>query len=137
MTERELIFSATRKDFKVQWFSGTGAGGQHRNKHQNCCRITHIPSGLVAQGTEHRERPANQKAAFNRLAEMIIDHYGLRDRPKPSTSDERIRTYHSPRNEVKDHASGHTEPFTDVVDDGNIAEMLEARKNAIGGNDDD
>lgn len=132
---RELIFSASKKDFKVQWFSGTGAGGQYRNKHQNCCRLTHIESGITTTGQEHRERPANLKAALNRMAEKLVEHYGLRERPQPSTSDERIRTYHSPRNEVKDHASGHTQPFTEVVDDANIGEMLESRKKAIGGND--
>jgi len=36
----------TKKDFKIDWYSGSGAGGQHRNKHQNCCRIIHIESGF-------------------------------------------------------------------------------------------
>lgn len=133
--EREKIFSATKKDFKVEWYSGTGAGGQHRNKHMNYCRITHIPSGITTQGSEHRERPANQKIAFNRMVQKLIDHYGLMDRPRPSTSDERIRTYHSPRNEVKDHASGHTQPFTEVVDSAKIDEMIEERKKALGDDD--
>lgn len=133
---KEKIFSATKKDFRVQWFSGTGAGGQYRNKHQNCCRITHLPSGITTTGQEHRERPANLKAALTRMADKLVEHYGLRERPQPPTSDVRIRTYHAPRNEVKDHASGHTQPFTEVVVDGNIAEMLESRKKAIGGNDD-
>ncbi len=132
---REPIFSATKKDFKIEWYSGTGAGGQHRNKHRNYCRLTHIESGITTQGSEHRERPANLRAALRNMADKLVEHYGLRDRPKPAISDERIRTYHSPRNEVKDHASGHTQPFTEVVDDGNIGEMLEARKKAIGGND--
>ena len=34
-------------DLKIEWYSGTGAGGQHRNKHQNSARVTHIPSGIV------------------------------------------------------------------------------------------
>lgn len=48
--------SYTRKDFDIDWFSGTGAGGQHRNKHQNCIRITHRETGIRVQCTKHRER---------------------------------------------------------------------------------
>ena len=132
---KEKIFSATKKDFKVQWFSGTGAGGQYRNKHQNCCRITHIESGITTTGQEHRERPANLKAAFNRMAERLIEHYGLRERPQAPTSDERIRTYHEPRNTVKDHLTGLEQTFTEVVTDANIGDMLEARRKAKGGTD--
>jgi len=133
MHKRELIFSARRKDFDVQWFSGRGAGGQYRNKHQNCCRIIHRTSGLSAQGTEHRERPANQRAAFRRLTEALVEHYGLRNRPKPPISHERIRTYHEPRNEVLDHASGHRQSFTEVVEAATIGDMIEARKQAVEG----
>jgi len=41
----------TKKDFKIDWYSRSGAGGQHRNKHQNCCRITHLATGLCEKGT--------------------------------------------------------------------------------------
>lgn len=34
-------------DLIVEWYSGSGAGGQHRNKHMNSARVTHRPSGLV------------------------------------------------------------------------------------------
>ena len=130
-TERQPVFSATRKDFKVDWFSGTGAGGQHRNKHQNCCRITHIPSGLTATGQSHRDRPSNQRDAFNRLAEMLVEHYGLGKRERGARVEETIRTYHEPRNVVKDHASGFQQEYKYVVEDGEIAEMLESRKREL------
>ena len=65
----------TKKDFRLEWFSGQGAGGQHRNKHQNCCRITHLETGLRAQGTESRDRVSNQRAAFTRLAKLVISYY--------------------------------------------------------------
>ena len=42
---QEVVFND--KDFRIEWYSGTGAGGQHRNKHQNSCRLTHIPTGTV------------------------------------------------------------------------------------------
>lgn len=67
MCTREPILSLTKKDFDVTWFSGKGAGGQHRNKHQNCCRIIHKPSGAMGIGQTERTRPANQKSAFNTL----------------------------------------------------------------------
>lgn len=53
-------------DFRVEWFSGSGAGGQHRNKHQNSCRVYHIPTGLVEarQGRERSKNLAEAKAAL-------------------------------------------------------------------------
>ena len=54
------------KDFKIEWFSGTGAGGQHRNKHQNSCRIIHIPTGLK-QESQCRSRQNSQQEAMSRL----------------------------------------------------------------------
>jgi peptide chain release factor 1 len=128
----EPVFSATKKDFKIDWFSGQGAGGQHRNKHQNCCRITHIPSGLTAIGQEHRTRPANQRIAFERLVAILIKHYELeKTQKRGERNDETIRTYHEPRNVVKDHASGFQEEYKTVVKDGEIAAMLEARKREL------
>jgi peptide chain release factor 1 len=131
-TTKTPTFSATKKDFNVDWFSGQGAGGQKRNKTQNCCRITHLPSGLMAVSQEHRTRPANQRDAFNRLAAKIIEHYKLNEGPEREISTETIRTYHEPRNIVKDHASGFTQEYRYVVKDGNIADMLEARRREMG-----
>lgn len=54
--KKELLFSITKKDFSIEWFSGSGAGGQHRNKSSNCCRIKHLVSGVITTGTEQRSR---------------------------------------------------------------------------------
>ena len=126
MTSGELHLRA--KDFRLEWYSGSGAGGQHRNKHDNCCRITHIESGIVAVGTSSKSRVTNQKFAFSHLAARIISHY-----TEPSyrrAAGERVRTYHAERNQVLDHASGRTMRFTEVIGKGNIGPMVEARRNA-------
>lgn len=64
---RELLFRLTRKDFEVTWFRGSGGGGQHRNKHANCCHIRHPASGAVSTGQSSRSRVSNQKEAFRGL----------------------------------------------------------------------
>ena len=69
--KKELLFSVTKKDLEITWFSGKGAGGQHRNKHQNCVRIRHPDSGVIVTGQEEKSRQANFKKAFTRLTEHV------------------------------------------------------------------
>lgn len=66
---KKLLFSITKKDFEIQYFSGTGAGGQHRNKHQNCVRLRHIESGTTTTGQNNRERLTNVRDAFKSMIE--------------------------------------------------------------------
>lgn len=64
---KELLFSVTKKDLSIEYFSGTGGGGQHRNKHQNCVRMYHKESGARSTGQSSKERRSNLKEAFNNL----------------------------------------------------------------------
>ncbi len=57
-------------DFRVEWFSGSGAGGQHRNKHQNSARVTHLPTGIV-ETRQGRERNANLRDAKAALCKTL------------------------------------------------------------------
>jgi protein subunit release factor B len=66
----EVILRLTKKDFRIDWFSGTGGGGQNRNKVMNCCRMHHDPSNTMAVGQDHRDGPKNLKAAFERLTAL-------------------------------------------------------------------
>lgn len=61
------MFSITKRDLSISFFSGTGAGGQYRNKHQNCVRLRHLESGVTTTGQSYRERSANLREAFNNL----------------------------------------------------------------------
>jgi protein subunit release factor A len=125
----------TKKDFKIDWFSGQGAGGQHRNKTQNCCRITHIESGLMVTGQNSRSRVTNQKEAFEKLSRLVIAWYNANDEVKKQISNEVIRNYHAVRNEVHDKESGLKQSYKHVVTDGNIGDMLAARRIAKGEDD--
>jgi len=70
--ELKLLFSVTKKDFVITWFSGKGAGGQHRNKHQNCCRLKHPESGVFTTGQNSRSRKQNLEDAFLKLTKHPV-----------------------------------------------------------------
>jgi len=65
---KELLFSVTKKDLDISYFSGKGAGGQHRNRHNNCVRIIHRPSGAIATGQSYREKRKNMIEALRGIA---------------------------------------------------------------------
>lgn len=101
-------------DFRIEWYSGTGAGGQHRNKHQNSCRITHIPTGQVTTA-QHRSRQNSLEEAKSALLEQLqgADKTARRnelatDRKQQIGSGmrgDKIRTYRFQDDVVKDHNS--------------------------------
>jgi peptide chain release factor 1 len=102
-------------DLSISWFSGTGAGGQHRNKHQNSCRITHLPTGLVATA-QCRSRQNSQDQAKSALleelktkdnkqsyAEVALDR---KQQVGSGMRGDKIRTYRFQDDVVKDHITG-------------------------------
>jgi len=68
--KKDLLFSLTKKDFEISYFSGHGPGGQNRNKHMNCVRLKHPDSGATATGQDEKSKEQNLKNALNRLVEQ-------------------------------------------------------------------
>lgn len=117
-------------EFRFEWYSGTGKGGQHRNKHQNCCRCIHEPTGIVANGTSSRSREDNKKNAYAVCCARVERHFH-KDKERFLAGDERIRTYHEPDNRVVDHASGYLDTYLNVVIKGNMHNVIESRMKAV------
>jgi protein subunit release factor B len=67
--ERKLLFSITKEDFNIDWYSAPGAGGQNKNKTKSACRITHKESGAIGNASEERSSLQNKKKALERLVE--------------------------------------------------------------------
>ena len=111
-------------DFKIEWFSGTGAGGQYRNKHQNSCRITHIPSGEAATA-QCRSRQNSLNEAKQNLIEILkrknyieIKNIIAADRKQQVGSGmrgDKIRTYRFQDDIVKDHITGKSASVKQVM----------------------
>ena len=108
----EVTIMVNDSDLRIEWYSGTGAGGQHRNKHQNSCRITHIPSGTVATAQcRSRQNSLDQAlSAIHKTVDGIAkNQYNneiASDRKQQVGSGmrgDKIRTYRFQDDVVKDH----------------------------------
>lgn len=69
MGKKELLFSVTEKDLRIDTFRSGGKGGQHQNTRDTGVRITHLESGAVGESREERSQLQNKKKAFKRLVE--------------------------------------------------------------------
>lgn len=77
MNNKELLFSLTKKDFRIDTFRSGGKGGQHQNTSDSGVRITHIESGAIGESREERSQFQNKKKAFERLVaskEFVLWH---------------------------------------------------------------
>ena len=101
-------------DLRIEWYSGTGAGGQHRNKTQNSCRITHIPTGTVATAqTRSRQNSLNLAMADiqQRVDKLVKTSYNSsiasdrRQQVGSGMRGDKIRTYRFQDDVVKDHVT--------------------------------
>jgi peptide chain release factor 1 len=106
-----------QNDLKIEWYSGTGAGGQYRNKHQNSCRITHIPTGIIAKSEcRSRQNSLNEAVAEiqRRVDEQVKRQYNKdiatnrRQQVGSGQRGDKIRTYRFQDDVVQDHRTGKT-----------------------------
>lgn len=72
------------QDIRIDFFRGSGPGGQHRNTSETGVRITHLPTGVVATATESRSRHLNLQRALARLEEKLVARKRRR-RPRIAT----------------------------------------------------
>ena len=127
-------------DLRIDTFRASGAGGQHINKTDSAVRITHLPTGIVAECQDDRSQHRNKARAMQVLAARIQE----KERSERAAKDaamrkgligsgdrsDRIRTYNFPQGRMTDHRINLTLYKLPSIMEGDLNEVVQALQHA-------
>ena len=123
-------------ELRIDTYRASGAGGQHINKTDSAVRITHLPTGIVAECQDGRSQHANKAQAMKVLTARIIE----KDRSERAAKDaaerksligsgdrsDRIRTYNFPQGRLTDHRINLTLYKLLSIMEGDLGDVIDA-----------
>ncbi|MGQ2983871.1 peptide chain release factor 1 [Flavobacterium sp.] len=122
-------------DVRIDYFCSSGPGGQSVNTTKSAVRMTHVPTGLVAQCQDEKSQHKNKDRALqvlrSRLYEMELAKKQEEDAKKRSSQvssgdrSAKIRTYNYSQGRITDHRIGLSIFDLDGFMNGNIQKMIE------------
>jgi len=127
-------------ELRIDTFRASGAGGQHVNKTDSAIRITHLPTGLVAECQDDRSQHRNKAKALAVLQARLRDKERVEREAKAAATrkgligsgdrSDRIRTYNFPQGRLTDHRINLTLYKLDRVMDGELDDVVAALRAA-------
>jgi peptide chain release factor 1 len=129
-------------DLRIDTYRASGAGGQHINKTDSAVRITHLPTGIVAECQDGRSQHSNKAQALKVLTARIHE----KDRAERAAKDaatrkglvgsgdrsDRIRTYNFPQGRLTDHRINLTLYKLGSIMEGDLSDVVTALQVARG-----
>lgn len=124
------------EDLRVDTYRSGGAGGQHVNKTDSAVRMTHIPTGIVAQCQNERSQIQNREQCMKMLKSKLIELQereqlqklqDMKGELKKIEWGSQIRSYvFCPYTLAKDHRTGVENSNIQAVMDGDIEDFIDA-----------
>ncbi|MGE1063174.1 peptide chain release factor 2 [Megasphaera paucivorans] len=131
----DMDIDINMEEVRVDYFRASGAGGQHVNKTSSAVRMTHLPTGIVAQCQNERSQVQNREMCMKYLRAKLFE---LEQEKQAQLKAEiggthqaiewgsQIRSYvFHPYNLVKDHRTGVETSNTQAVMDGDLEQFIE------------
>ena len=129
-------------DLRIDTFRASGAGGQHINKTDSAVRVTHLPTGIVAECQDDRSQHRNKARALQVLAARIQERERAERSAKEAATrkgligsgdrSDRIRTYNFPQSRLTDHRINLTLYKLQQVMDGDLEDVVHGLQVARG-----
>jgi peptide chain release factor 1 len=123
-------------ELRIDTFRASGAGGQHVNKTDSAIRITHLPTGIVAECQDDRSQHRNKAKAMAVLAARLRDKERNERAAKEAATrkglvgsgdrSDRIRTYNFPQGRLTDHRINLTLYKLGAIMDGELDDVIGA-----------
>jgi peptide chain release factor 1 len=123
-------------ELRIDTFRASGAGGQHINKTDSAIRITHLPTGIVAECQDDRSQHRNKAKAMAVLTARLREKERSERAAKEAATrkgligsgdrSDRIRTYNFPQGRLSDHRINLTLYKLQFILDGDLDEVIDA-----------
>lgn len=129
------------EDIRVDTFRASGPGGQNVNKTSSAVRVTHVPTGIVAESQEGRLQQENKELAMTILRARLFQKRASEEAQKrgelrkqqigTAERSEKIRTYNFPQDRITDHRIQKSWGNIRRIMDGEIDPIIEATREIL------
>ena len=134
----EFDVEINMNEVRVDYFCSSGPGGQSVNTTYSAVRLTHEPTGVVAQcqdqKSQHKNKEKAMKVLRSRLYEIELnkrmesDSKKRNELVKSGDRSAKIRTYNYPQGRVTDHRIGLTLYDLPKIIDGDVSKLIDEIK---------